>query len=511
MDLQCILSSSLHSKNSKKYKDHYTNGKNLIKSGYHKLLQTQIFLFFLAENAYSCGCQWNKQEHKLLISRKSYATKAIKLEQEEEPLKVVEKKGTVAGAVALVIGTSIGSGILALPQKASPAYAGDFFLIEALLLVEINVNLRRKMRKNEQENELEVISIRTMAQETLGDWGGTLATITYVFLGYTSMIAYCSKSGEILFHLINLPESVSGFLFITLFTLLISIGGTRITDRVNQWLTASMIGLLLAIEVVAVVLGGWSGIGWKWELGKSSSYNSRDNFFSVLCAYLGGDLARLRVSVLLGSLVPLLALLIWDAIALGLSAQTNQVVDPVELLMSRGSFSSQCSLAGVVTRLSDRPQSLFMSLNFFQLILASDNSKSHILEQLWFRQKWSGISFMVEAFSLLAVGTSIIGTLLAFSEFFKEQLQKLSWDSPSTQMSEESEEFSGLSNWWGRNKITFTAMAMVIAPTLFVSTTVPDVFSAATDIAGGYCMTMLFGVLPPAMAWADAPSATGGC
>ena len=31
------------------------------------------------------------------------------------------KKGTVAGAVALIIGTSIGSGILALPKRTSPA------------------------------------------------------------------------------------------------------------------------------------------------------------------------------------------------------------------------------------------------------------------------------------------------------------------------------------------------------------------------------------------------------
>ena len=40
---------------------------------------------------------------------------------------------------------------------------------------------------------------------------------------------------------------------------------------------------------------------------------------------------------------------------------------------------------------------------------------------------------MVEAFSLLAVGTSLIGTLLGFSEFFKEQLNNLSWNSPLTQ------------------------------------------------------------------------------
>lgn len=118
-----------------------------------------------------------------------------------------------------------------------------FLLIEALLLVEVNVALRKKKRKNEEVDELEVISIRTMAQERLGEWGGTLATVNYVFLGYTSMIAYSSKSGDILFHLINLPASISGIFFTLLFTMLISIGGTRATDQVNQWLTTSMIGI----------------------------------------------------------------------------------------------------------------------------------------------------------------------------------------------------------------------------------------------------------------------------
>lgn len=111
------------------------------------------------------------------------------------------------------------------------------------MLVEINVRMRRKKRiEDNAENELEVISIRTMAQETLGDFGGTLVTLIYIFLGYTSVIAYSSKSGDILFHLINLPVPVSGFFFTMFFTLLIAIGGTRATDQVNQLLTASMIG-----------------------------------------------------------------------------------------------------------------------------------------------------------------------------------------------------------------------------------------------------------------------------
>lgn len=305
---------------------------------------------------------------------------------EEETQRSCKKKGTVAGAVALIIGTSIGSGILALPQKTSPAgiipssiamtMCWAFLLIEALLLVEINVRLLKKNKVKFEESELEIISIRTMAEETLGEWGGTLATVTYVFLAYTSMIAYISKSGEILCQLINLPESVLGFFFTSLFIILISVGGTKATDQVNQWLTALMIGLLVTIEVLIILCGGWSGDEGSSDWGKVPPtipvlifplvYH---DLAPVVCAYLEGDLKRIRVSVLIGALVPLLGLLVWDAIAFGLSSQVDQVANPVELLL---------------------------------------------------RVKWSGVSYMVQAFSLLAVGT-----LLSFSEFLKEQLNNL--------------------------------------------------------------------------------------
>ncbi|KAI3721416.1 hypothetical protein L2E82_32426 [Cichorium intybus] len=389
-----------------------------------------------------------------------------------------KKKGSVSGAVALIIGTSIGSGILALPQKTSPAglipssisltLCWGFLLIEALLLVEINVGLlKKKTNVVNNENELQVISIRTMAQETLGELGGTLATLTYVFLGYTSMIAYASKSGEIIYHLVNIPESISGGFFTMIFAILIFVGGTRKTYQVNQVLTVSMIGLLVAIEVLAIFLGGWSGFEGNGDWTKvpptipvmifSLVYH---DLAPVLCAYLGGDIKRIRTSVIVGSVVPLVGLLVWNAIALGLSGQIEPLIDPVELLM---------------------------------------------------RQKWDGAQIMVEAFSLLAVGTSIIGTLLGFSQFFKEQIvNNLTWGSSSSSSQKSRIEFSGMvEKWWTNNRIGFTATAMVVGPTLFVSTTVPDVFSAATDIAGGYCMTMLYGVLPPAMAWAMHDDKTG--
>lgn len=129
-----------------------------------------------------------------------------------------------------------------IPSATSMVLCWGFLLIEALLLTEINVNIRRRMKKREDEDKLEIISIRTMAQETLGTWGGNLATINYIFLAYTSMVAYTSKAGEILSRVINLPASLSGILFTIIFTTLISFGGPRFTDQINQWLTASMIG-----------------------------------------------------------------------------------------------------------------------------------------------------------------------------------------------------------------------------------------------------------------------------
>ncbi|TYH90083.1 hypothetical protein ES332_A13G026000v1 [Gossypium tomentosum] len=483
----CMTSSS-----SLTLKAHIKNATIISKSpNLHQ--KREIFCLNIKITKHPYGCQYLQKKKNPWRTHKIYVTK-----EGESVINEAGKKGTIAGAVALIVGTSIGSGILALPQKASPAgvvpssislvVCWAFLLIEALLLIEINVGLQRKRKKEEEEEEgeLEVISIRTMAQETLGDWGGNLATVSYVFLGYTSMIAYSSKSGEILFHLINFPEPASGFLFTALFTFLISVGGTQVTDQVNQWLTVSMIGLLMAIEVVAVMLGGWSGLEGNGDWGKvpatipvmifSLVYH---DVAPVLCAYLGSDLIRLRASVLLGSLVPLLALLVWDAIALGISTQTDQVVDPVELLMGYVKYiDSTCHICKIPS-----------------------------VEEHYVRVKWSGVSFMVEAFSLLAVGTSMIGTLLSFSEFFKEQLKNLSWHSSSVQikalaLDDLQQEPDKLTNWWGRNKTGFTAMAMVVTPTLIVSTTVPEAFSAATDIAGGYCMTMLYGVLPPAMAWA---------
>uniref|UniRef100_A0ACD5X4E1 Uncharacterized protein n=2 Tax=Avena sativa TaxID=4498 RepID=A0ACD5X4E1_AVESA len=381
------------------------------------------------------------------------------------------KRGSVAGAVALIVGTSIGSGILAVPQSTAPAgfvpsavcmvTCWAFLVTEALLLAEINVHLRRKQKKDGEDGGgggLEVISLKSMAQDTLGEWGGNLAATAYLFLSYTSMVAYTSKSGEVLSHVIGVPEPVSGGAFTAAIALLIAGGGTSVTAQVNQLLTFFMIGLLLTIEVSAVALGGGLGLpaNTHWEQVPSTLpviiftlvYH---DIAPVICAYLEGDLARIRLSILVGSLVPLLSLLVWDDIALGLSTDLNGF---------------------------------------------------NILDML--KTEWGYT--VVETFSLLAVGTSLIGTLLGASQFFVEQMTNLAASPAEEKVTGDVSEEDGSSRLgWetllDSNRLGYVATGVVIVPTMLIAAAVPDSFSIATDIAGGYCMTILYGVLPPLMAW----------
>jgi tyrosine-specific transport protein len=121
-----------------------------------------------------------------------------------------------------------------------------FLVAEALLLAEINVYLRRRKNKDGdgrgRDCDLDVISVKSMAEETLGEWGGNVATAAYLFMLYTSMVAYASKSGEVLSRLVGVPEPVAASAFTAALALLISGGGTGATDRVNQLVTFVMIG-----------------------------------------------------------------------------------------------------------------------------------------------------------------------------------------------------------------------------------------------------------------------------
>ena len=149
--------------------------------------------------------------------------------------------------------------------------------MEALLLAEVNVGLVNRQKElkaarpsscNKQDNlGSDVLSLRSMAMETLGPVGGTLATFVYVMLSYTLLVAYVAKAGDILsidamqslfpvgdwlpaggpagVHLPSLPEVspwAAGGLFSCLLGGTVYAGSTHQTDMLNRGLTAALLG-----------------------------------------------------------------------------------------------------------------------------------------------------------------------------------------------------------------------------------------------------------------------------
>jgi tyrosine-specific transport protein len=116
-----------------------------------------------------------------------------------------------------------------------------FLVLEAMLLAEVNVELMRR-RAPEEQLHSQVLSLRTMAEETMGPLGGLLTTVIYLMLSYTLLVAYISKSGEVLSLLLHVPNRAADLLFTVALGGLLGVGGAKMADSVNQVLTIMLLG-----------------------------------------------------------------------------------------------------------------------------------------------------------------------------------------------------------------------------------------------------------------------------
>ena len=220
--------------------------------------------------------------------------------------------GSVLSAVALIVGSSVGAGVLALPAVSAPAglapsaaaLVGVWALLtaEALLIAEVNLSLlgakkrerrlkrsgRRSGRRSggskpgeerdfsDDEDEDAIVTLREMAHETLGERGGHFVAAAYLALSYSLMVAYISKAGELVSSALD-PLLSSGASAVSasasstaasapllsvspgtgaaLFTAAMGLtlfGGAAAVDKANRAMTLS----LLAAYGVIVAVGG---------------------------------------------------------------------------------------------------------------------------------------------------------------------------------------------------------------------------------------------------------------
>lgn len=229
------------------------------------------------------------------------------------------------GGILLVVGTSIGGGMLALPI----AGAGGGFLYSSLLLLFcwmamtfaafliLEVNLWLPQNSN----------IISMAKTTLGTGGAIVAWISYLLLLYSLLSAYIAGGSDILHGLlliikINSSVSLDACVFVLVLGFIV-FKGVQSVDYVNRGLMFTKLAALLILVVLLtpfIQIPDLSSGKAHMLLGSVMVMITSFGFASIvpsLRSYFHSDVAKLRKVILIGSLIPLICYIIWDLAIMG--------------------------------------------------------------------------------------------------------------------------------------------------------------------------------------------------
>ncbi|MGL6028253.1 MAG: amino acid permease [Legionella sp.] len=229
------------------------------------------------------------------------------------------------GGILLIVGTSIGGGMLALPvaNAATGFWQSSLFLficwafmtLGAFFILEANLYLPRGKH------------MVSMASATLGKYGMLAAWVSYLFLLYTLLSAYISGGADVLNSLllktgITLNEWQASSLFTLLFGLVVY-GGIYYVDMVNRGL---MFGKLAVYFCLVILIAPYV----EFQQFQQGNMRYITSSFMILITsfgfaiivpnlrdYFNDDIKTLKKVIFIGSLIPLLCYLAWDAIIMG--------------------------------------------------------------------------------------------------------------------------------------------------------------------------------------------------
>lgn len=357
------------------------------------------------------------------------------------------KEGSVFGGILLIAGSCIGAGMLALPVVTGiggfvPSifmfvFTWLFMTTTGLLLLEANLALGY---------DLSLISI---AEKTLGGIGKLLCWLLFVFLFYSLNVAYISASGGVLQAVAAdlwgwmIPSWFGSALFTVLFAIILFIG-TRSVDYFNRLLMA---GLIITYFVL-VFLGSFyvnkellTTRNWLYSFAAVPVMIVSFGFHNMIpsiAQYLKGDLKRLRITVIIGSAIPLVVYLVWEAVLLGIIPLQGRT--GLLHALDQGQAATE-ALYGVVGH--------------------------------------SWINTVALCFTLFAITTSFLAQSLSLVDFLADGLKI-----PKVRM--------------GRVLL----ILLTLIPPLVFAFIYPGVFIHALNLAGGFSAVILFGVMPVLMVWA---------
>lgn len=229
---------------------------------------------------------------------------------------------TYLGAILLIVGTSIGAGMLALPigtaqlgfLPATALFITVWYVMYLAALLTLEISLRLEPGTN----------IVSMASFTLGGYGKIFAWTIYLLLLYSLNVAYLSAISDIIqvfarsFFQIVLHRYVAVLLLISFFTAILYLG-TKAIDRINKIMVFGM-----SVTFLILLYFFYAGANFSWLLNYDSHgfdmaipiITTSFGFHIIIPSlrnYLRSDVAELKRVIFIGSLIPLIIYIVWLA------------------------------------------------------------------------------------------------------------------------------------------------------------------------------------------------------
>lgn len=354
------------------------------------------------------------------------------------------------GAILLIVGTTIGAGMLALPVATAQLgfwgstglLIGCWALMTACAFLFLEVNLWLPANSN----------LISMAGITLGRPGQAVAWFFYLMLLYSILSAYIAGGGDLFRYVlstwgISLANSTASIIFTVLFGIVVYFG-IRMVDYVNRGLMFGKMGalFLLILFIAPFVSMTNLGQGQLAHITSPSSITVTAVAFTCLMIipslrqYFEDDVESLRKAVFIGTLIPLVCYIAWDMVIMG------------------------------VVPLHGTPG--------LKQILNSPNANSDLVLALTSLLQSTTITMLVKFFTSICMATSFLSVSLSLSDFLSDGLRVAK---------------KGIRG----NSLIF---GMTFVPPVAVVLFYPDAFIRGLQYAGLSVFVLMI-LLPPLMVW----------
>ena len=276
-------------------------------------------------------------------------------------------KNKTLGSTLIVAGTTIGAGMLAMPLTS----AGIGFGFTVVLLVSLWLLLcfTALLFVEAYQTVDSDAGLGTLAEKYYGTFGRVISTAVLIIFLYAILSAYVSGGSSILGGLLptivdaETTTQIAGVIFTVVFGSFIVVGTTSV-DAVNRIIFGTKIlafilvlGLLLPKVTVDRLLA--------MPINNALLISAMPIFFTSfgfhgsipsLNKYLEGNIKALRISIVVGTAIPLIAYILWQLATHGVLSQTEFMEilerDPtLNGLAEAAHHITGSSIVGIIVRL----------------------------------------------------------------------------------------------------------------------------------------------------------------